>query len=198
MAGFVSVTILNDKKLVRALEKLPDKFYKRTVKSAAVKGGAVLRKEVKRRAPVSKPDQYDLDRGRRILKSSIKAKTVKFLKDGVWHTLVSPDKNPKKKGGKKSRGPGTLVHLLEFGHRIAPRIKGARLKRIITARTDSSGRRRVERQKGPFTKSVGFVAPRPFEVPGTKAAQPEVLRVIKATLKKGVAKANIDIAKGMK
>lgn len=197
MAEFISVTILNDKQLVRAFEKLPDKFYKRSVRQATAKGTLVLKREVKRHAPVSKPDQYDADRGKKILKRSLGSKVVKFLKDGVWHGIVSPRKGAKF-AGSRSRGPGSLVHLLEFGHRIAPRIKGARLKRIITPRTDASGRRRAERQKGPFVKSVGFVKAFPFMVPGTKAAQPQVLRVIKSTLKKGIEKSNIDLAKGMK
>lgn len=198
MAGVVVVSVINDKKLIKALEKLPDKFYKRTVRQATAKGTQVLKKEVKKRAPVSKPDQYDPDRGQKILKNSIGSKVVRFLKDGVWHGIVSPKKKPKKTGGKGSRGPASLVHLLEFGHRIAPRVKGARLKRIITPRTDAAGRRRAERQVGPFARTVGFVAPRPFEVPGTLAAQPEALRKVKATLKKGILKSNIDLAKGMK
>lgn len=188
----VTVDVLNDKQLVRNLEKLSDKFYKRSVRRATASGTKVLKREVRKRAPTSIKDKYNPARGQKNLRKSLGSKIVRFVKDGVWHGMVSPRKNFKSKidggGVSDQRPPFSIVHLLEFGHRIAPRIKGARLKRITPDRKETP----------PFATSLGFVRPFPFMVPGAKAARIPAVKAVKKTLKKEVVISNIELAKGMK
>ncbi len=150
-----SVSLTGDVELMRLLENLPDKVFKKVIGKASRKAMAPVVKSARRKAPAETG----------LLRKSLGTKQKAYKKNGVTVTIVGPRKGFKSKvkvddgrGGTRteSRNPANYAHLVEFGTRphstsagVSSRSKDERTKAFTATQTT----------KHPGTQAQPFMRP---------------------------------------
>ena len=169
--GF-EAALLGDKELLRALNLLPDRIYRKVVRQMTGRMATPVVKAAKRNL---KAVQSDKARG--VLVKNLRKKTKTYKADGAVVTLV---------GGKWPEA--AHAHLVEFGHRM---VVGGTVERLgggptpVSKRTGVRGGGRV----------VGFVPAQPFIRRAFDATKGQAMAIAERALRVGVKREAKKLAK---
>ncbi len=166
--GF-GISLVGDKDLIRKLDRLGKKGYRRTVAKAASKAMTPVAKLAKRLAPVGTGPT------RGLLKKSIGKKSKWYR--GTRVVIIGPRTTFKRvivtRKGIRRVNPVNYAHLVELGHRA---VTGGKVERL-------DGRS----VKGPKTgRVVGHVAGQPFLRPALFQNKENIKRILHRELRAGL------------
>ena len=183
----IGISLIGDKELVRKLEALGPKVYKKVVAQASRKAWAPVTKTAKAKAP----------KATGLLRKSLGTKQKKYARNGVIVTLTGPrtgfeqDVTVQTPYGpmKRRQNPSKYAHLVEFGTASHALAVGAESR----VRLDKQGNQSDENKLGNAIAAQGGKMhpgspPQPFMRPAFDSNKSKAVSIMRRELAAGIAR----------